>query len=441
MKLTVTPGSPLRGTCRLPGDKSISHRAILFSAMAEGRSVIDHVLISGVTKPLLAAVRECGVSWTLEGDRLTLDSPGWRRWQPPEKTLHCHNSATTIRLLAGALAAAGIPAVLDGSAGLRKRPMGRLLEPLRLMGVTIRGSGDDHAPLTLTGRPTEVPLLNPVLTLAVASAQVKTALLLAGLAAEGPLELREPTLSRDHTERMFRGLGVKMETTVKPGGQAIHRLTPPKGPLPPLRLTVPGDLSSAAFLIVGALITPGSEITLMGVGLNPGRVGLLEALLEMGASIRTDGVTEIGGEPVGNLTIRHSPLKGIRVSGDQVVRMIDEFPVFAVAAAFASGRTEVSDAEELRYKESDRIAVLSTELRGLGATVIESKDGFDVVGGSPLGGHAAGCHGDHRLAMSLAVAGLAATAPLEVRGAEMIDESFPGFQALLQSLGAHVEAS
>ncbi len=441
MKLTVTPGVPLRGTCCLPGDKSISHRAILFSAMAEGRSVIDHVLVSGVTKPLLAAIRECGISWTLEGERLTVQSPGWRRWQPPQKALDCRNSATTIRLLAGALAAAGIPAMLDGSPGLRKRPMNRLLEPLRLMGVTIRGSGDDRAPLTLSGRPSDMPLLNPALTLPVASAQVKTALLLAGLAAEGCLVLSEPTLSRDHTERMLRGLGVKVDTSVKPGGQAVHRLSPPKGALPPLQMTVPGDFSSAAFLMVAALITPGSEVTLTGVGLNPGRVGLLEALLEMGASIRVENRAEMAGEPVGDLTVRHSALKGIAIQGEQVVRMIDEFPVFAVAAAYASGRTDVRDAEELRHKESDRIAALGAELRGLGVSLTESKDGFFVTGGGLIRGHAAGSHGDHRLAMSLAVAGLAASGQMEVGGAEMIDESFPGFRAVLASLGARVEES
>jgi 3-phosphoshikimate 1-carboxyvinyltransferase len=441
MKLIITPGSPLRGSCRLPGDKSISHRAILFSAMAEGRSVIDHLLVSGVTKPLLTAIRACGVSWTLQDDRLTVESRGWRHWDPPLAPLNAGNSATTIRLLAGALAAAGIPAVLDGSPGLRRRPMDRLIEPLTLMGVPIKGAEGNCAPLSLAARAADSFLMNPRIRLKVASAQVKTALLLAGLAAEGPFELSEPALSRDHTERMFRGMGLQLETTLKPGGEAVHRFTPPSKALPPLRLVMPGDMSSAAFLMVAALITPGSEIVLTGVGLNPGRIGLLEALQEMGAGITVKNVIEMGGEPVGDLFVRHSPLKGIRIGGERVVRMIDEFPVFAVAAAFASGRTEVREAAELRHKESDRIQMLKAEMDAIGARMTALEDGFIVEGGTPLRGGNTTSHGDHRLAMSMAVAGLAAQRPVEVNGAEMINESFPGFVSVLTALGARVAHS
>ncbi|MFO7535847.1 MAG: 3-phosphoshikimate 1-carboxyvinyltransferase [Kiritimatiellia bacterium] len=438
MKLIITPGTPLRGSCRLPGDKSISHRAILLSAMAEGRSVIDHLLVSGVTKPLLTAIRACGVSWTLQDDRLTVESRGWRHWDPPLAPLHAGNSATTIRLLAGALAAAGIPAVLDGSPGLRRRPMDRLIEPLTLMGVPIKGAEDNGAPLTLAARPADSFLMNPRIRLKVASAQVKTALLLAGLAAEGPFEVSEPVLSRDHTERMLRGMGLQLETTLKPGGEAVHRFTPPSKALPPLRMVMPGDMSSAAFLMVAALITPGSEIVLTGVGLNPGRIGLLEALQEMGGAIAVQNVEEMGGEPVGDLVVRHSPLKGIRIGGERVVRMIDEFPVFAVAAAFASGRTEVREAAELRHKESDRIQMLKAEMDALGARLTPLEDGFIVEGGTALRGGNTTSHGDHRLAMSMAVAGLAAQRPVEVNGAEMINESFPGFESVLTALGARV---
>lgn len=441
MKLIITPGAPLRGSCRLPGDKSISHRAILFSAMAEGRSVIDHVLVSGVTKPLLTAIRECGASWTLENDHLTVESRGWKHWDPPQAPLNAGNSATTLRLLAGALAAAGVPAELDGSPGLRRRPMDRLIEPLVLMGVPIKGAAGNCAPLTLAARPADTFLMNPRVHLKVASAQVKTALLLAGLAAEGPFELSEPSLSRDHTERMFRGMEIQLETTLKPGGEAVHRLVPPKKPLPPLRLVMPGDMSSAAFLMVAALITPGSEIVLTGVGLNPGRIGLLEALQEMGAAITVENVTQTGGEPVGDLFVRHSPLKGIRIGGERVVRMIDEFPVFAVAAAFASGRTEVRDAVELRHKESDRILALKAEMDAIGARMTALDDGFIVDGGHPVRGGNTTSHGDHRLAMSMAVAGLATQAHVEVNGAEMINESFPGFETVLTSLGARVAHS
>lgn len=438
MKVTVQPSQALRGTLVPPGDKSISHRAILFAAMATGTSVINHPLMSGVTLPLLTAIRECGVPWTFEDDRLTIEGPGLRRWQPPEEPLDCGNSATTIRLLAGALAAAGASAVLDGSAGLRKRPMDRLLEPLRLMGVPIHGSEGDRAPLTLQGHPSEMRLLNPVIRLPVASAQVKTAVLLAGFAAEGVLEVHEPSLSRDHTERMLRGMGVKVETTITPAGEAVHRLTPPAGPLPPLRLTVPGDMSSAAFLIVAALTTPGSDIRIRSVGLNPGRTGLLDALLDMGADITVENRHEICGEPAGDLVVRHSALKGIRISGERVVRMIDEFPVFAVAAARAEGRTEVREARELRHKETDRIAALRLELGALGIAMTEFDDGFAIEGGRPIGGGTVNARGDHRLAMSLAVAGLSASEPVIIDGAEMVAESYPGFFDELARLGARI---
>ena len=441
MKVTVIPGRTLNGTIALPGDKSISHRAILFAAMAEGASVISHALISGVTLPLLNAIRQCGVPWKREADRLTIESPGLRFWQPPEEPVDCGNSATTLRLLAGALSAAGAAAVLDGSEGLRKRPMDRLLEPLRLMGVPIHGSEGNRTPLTLKGHPSEVRLLNPVIRLPVASAQVKTAVLLAGFAAEGPLEVHEPTLSRNHTERMLRGLGIELTTVVHANGEAVHRLTPPKGPLPPLRLTVPGDMSSAAFLIVAALVTPGSALSLPGVGLNPGRIGLLEALQEMGGAIRVENEREVCGEPVGDLGVRYSALKGIRVSGERVMRMIDEFPVFAVAAAYASGRTEVREAKELRHKESDRIAVLGGELRQLGVAMTDLEDGFAIEGGRSIRGGSVNARGDHRLAMSLAVAGLASAGPVEIEGAEMVDESFPGFFEVLAQLGARVVAT
>ncbi len=438
MNLTVKPNGVLRGRCRVPGDKSISHRAILFAALAEGTSTVENLLVSGVTHPLLAAIRACKIAWVLDGCRLTVESPGRLGWEPAAHEFHCRNSATTLRLLTGALAAAGAPALLDGSAGLRKRPMDRLMEPLRLMGVVIHGTDGDRAPLTLRGRPPDEPLLHPTITLPVASAQVKSAVLLAALAAEGVLELREPTLSRDHTERMFRWLGVKVETEVGADGQAIHRFTPPQGPLPPFHLTVPGDFSSAAFLIVAALITPDSEITLQGVGLNPGRVGLLESLREMGADIRVENRAETGGEPMGDLVVRHSALKGIRISGSRVVRMIDEFPVFAVAAAYAAGRTEVADARELRHKESDRITALAAEMSRIGVVIHARPDGFAVEGGRPISGGTASAQGDHRLAMSLAVAGCGAAGPVMVEGAEMVDESFPGFGATLAALGARV---
>jgi 3-phosphoshikimate 1-carboxyvinyltransferase len=441
MMLTTAPGNPLRGRARLPGDKSISHRAILFSALADGESRITNLLVAGVTRVMLAALRDLGVSWRLEGTDLIVQGGGLGGLQAPDKPVDCGNSATTMRLLVGALAAAGIPAVVDGSPGLRKRPMGRIVSPLQQMGVPIEAT-EGHSPLILQSASTRPRPLDYAMP--VASAQLKTCLLLAALAAEGTTTLREPGPSRDHTERMLRGMGVEVvsERGAVYADQEWYntvRLVPPESrSLAPLSLEVPGDVSAAAFLIVAALVTPGSKITIPGVGLNPTRTGLLDALRAMGGRIEVQNQTECCGEPVGDLVVRHSHLRGTEIAGPLVVRMIDEFPVFAVAAAFASTPTVVREATELRYKESDRITVLCQELRALGVSVIEHPDGFALPGGSPPLGGEVNPHGDHRLAMSLVVAGLASARTVQVNGAEIIDESFPDFVATLRGLGAEV---
>lgn len=446
--LTVSPGRPLRGemgphgAARLPGDKSLSHRAALLAALAEGESRIENFLTAGVTRAMLDGLTALGVPWELHERTLRVTGRGlhWESGAPAQ--IHCGNSATTLRLFAGALAALGIPAVLDGSAGLRRRPMRRIVEPLRQMDVAVEAV-DGCAPLVLSGPlissgPHSLRAIDH--TLAVASAQVKSCLLLAALAAQGETVLREPGPSRDHTERMLRALGVPLDSRQE-AGQYVTRIAPCQPVrLPPLRLALPGDMSAAAFLIVAALITPGSEIVLRSVGLNPTRTGLLEALQDMGADIQvTLHPTLAGGEPLGDLHVRHSRLHGVQVSGDRVVRMIDEFPAFAVAAAFARGETLVRQAEELRHKESDRISDLSQELRKLGASVQETPDGFCIQGGSRLNtpphGEPVLPHDDHRLAMALALVGLAAEAPVSVQGAEIISESFPDFVQVLQTLG------
>ncbi|HEX7596642.1 MAG TPA: 3-phosphoshikimate 1-carboxyvinyltransferase, partial [Polyangia bacterium] len=359
MNLTVTAAGPLQGSIRLPGDKSLSHRAALFAALARGESRIENFLVSGVTRAMLDALTALGVPYALQGTTLSVQGRGPDGLNPPAAPLNCGNSATTLRLLAGALAMAGVPAVLDGSVGRRKRPMERIVDPLRQMGVDIITSSG-CAPLTL-GRST-FPLRPLDYRLPVASAQVKTCLLLAALAAGGPSTLREPGPSRDHTERLLRSLGVSLtaEKGLENGAPVyITRLVPPYSlQLPPLRFVLPGDFSAAAFLIVAGLIVPGSRLTLHDVGLNPGRTGLLDALLSMGADICIDRPSTRGGEPVGDLIVTHSRLHGTDISGEQVVRMIDEFPIFAVAAACAEGVSRVSDAAELRLKESDRISGL-----------------------------------------------------------------------------------
>ncbi len=442
--LTITPGYALQGEAGsfgaavLPGDKSLSHRAALFAAMAEGESRVKNFLVSGVTRAMLDALTALGVGWSLQGTTLTVQGIGLRL-QPglPTVTLDCGNSATTLRLLAGALAAWGRAAVLDGSPGLRRRPMGRIIEPLQQMGVGIRAE-QGCAPLTLST--SSRPLHGIHYRLPVASAQLKSCLLLAALAADGNTILAEPGPSRDHTERMLRAMGVQVTSAAaEQAGWLLTKLEPPHPlALGPLEMQLPGDMSAAAFLMVAGLITPGSELMISGVGLNPTRTGLLDTLLEMGAEIEVLNQHEQAGEPVGDLSIRHSQLTGVRISGERVVRMIDEFPVLAVAAACARGTTIVADAQELRHKESDRITALGGELRQLGVEFHETEDGFVVDGGKALKGGRVNPHGDHRLAMSLAVAGLVAQAPVEIQEAEIINESFPGFESVLSALGASV---
>jgi 3-phosphoshikimate 1-carboxyvinyltransferase len=304
------------------------------------------------------------------------------------------------------------------------------------MGVDIQADGG-CAPLSL--RPSPFPLRPLNYTLPVASAQIKTCLLLAALSAGGPTILVEPGPSRDHSERMLRSMGVTITAEKSyQDGKPLYKtsLTPPKGRvLAPLAMALPGDFSSAAFLIVAALITPGSNVTIQGVGLNSARTGLLDALLGMGADICITAQASRSDEPVGDLIVKYSRLHGTNICGEQVVRMIDEFPIFAIAAAYASGATTVSEAAELRLKESDRIAVLCEELRKLGVQAIEHPDGFTIKGGAPVQGGVIEPHGDHRLAMSLVVAGLASQAPVAIQDAQIIKESYPEFTQTLQALG------
>jgi 3-phosphoshikimate 1-carboxyvinyltransferase len=437
VNLIVHPGAALTGETSLPGDKSISHRAALLAGMAEGASRIDHFLVSGVTRAMLDGLADLGVLWELEGETLYVVGGG-AGLSPPSSPINCGNSATTLRLLAGAVTAAGIPAVLDGSAGLRRRPMGRIVEPLVSMGAAVTADASGGAPLTIHGRNPGQRLRAVDHHLKVASAQVKSCLLLASLAADGPVTISEPARSRDHSERMLQSLGIAVESIALPDRPAV-RLTPPESiAFPPLELTIPGDFSAAAFLLVAGLIKSGSQITLRGVNLNPTRTGLLETLQEMGAGIEISKLGEQSGEPIGDLTVASTELHGVSVAGERVVQMIDEFPIFGVAAAFAVGQTVVSQAEELRYKESDRITALCDRLRILGVQVTETPDGFIIDGKGPgsVQGGQVDSQGDHRLAMAMAVAGLAANRFIEVEQAEILAESFPQFPSILRRLGA-----
>ncbi|MEA3377986.1 MAG: 3-phosphoshikimate 1-carboxyvinyltransferase [Chloroflexota bacterium] len=424
--ITVRSTGSLCGSIRVPGDKSISHRTLLLACLAEGDSEIRGFLPSADCLATLRCIRALGIAVDVH-DRTTLivhgrGLYGLRRADGP---LNCARSGTTMRLLAGILAGQPFAAVLTGDPQLLRRPMERIALPLRQMGADI-ATTHGHAPLTirrsrLRGREHILP---------VASAQVKSAIMLAGLYADGPTIVHQPGPARDHTELMLAAMGANVEVS-----DLIVTLTPGPPPLSPLDLTVPGDISSACFPLVAALLLPGSEITVEGVGVNPTRTGLLDVLDEMGARIEVNARRQQGGEPVALVTARASDLHGVQVSGETVVRMIDEFPLLAVAATQAQGSTVVRDAAELRVKETDRIATIASELRKMGADIDPRPDGF-VVRPTPLQGAVVDSHGDHRIAMALAVAGLVADGETTVKHASCIDDSFPRFVDTMQRLGA-----
>ncbi len=417
---------------RLPGDKSLSHRASLFAALAEGESVIERFLVSGVTRMMLNALTSLQIPWRLEGDTLVVAGRGLQGFREPASPINCGNSATTIRLLAGALAASGTPCVLDGSAGLRKRPMDRITEPLLRMNVPITATLG-CAPLHLARRDEGHPLRAVDYMLPVASAQVKSCVILAALAADACSVIREPGPSRDHTERMLSAMGANIRWT-----SGVVEICPLARPLDPLHISLAGDISSAAFLLVAAAIVPGSSICIREVGLNPTRTGILDALQAMGAKITLENERIVAGEPVGDIHLVSDALKATTISGDLVVRMIDEFPAFAIAACYAEGITVVRDARELRFKETDRIAVLCGELRKLGVQLEMYEDGFAIQGKTLTGGVGDGA-GDHRIAMALAIAGLASPNPVTVQHAEILNESFPDFVKHIHALGGRQE--
>lgn len=431
-RLIVHPSQPLCGQVRVPGDKSISHRALLFNALADGPSLISGFLPAGDCLATISCLHALGVEVEIDGPTsLTVHGRGLHRLCAPSGPLDCVRSGTTMRLLTGILAGQRFESTLTGDEQLLCRPMRRVVEPLRQMNAKIE-TIDGHAPITIQGR----QLHGYDQALSVASAQVKGALLLAGLYADGPTTVRQSGPSRDHTERMLAAMGAEIETTGS--SVTVH----PIAGLRPCSVDVPGDISAAAFLLVAATLVPGSEVTITRVGINPTRTGLLEVLQEMGVQIAIEERAEAGehvgkdGEPMADVTVHSSELHGVEVSGDRVVRMIDEFPVFAVVATQAHGTTIVRDAAELRVKESDRIAAVVTQLRALGARIEERSDGFVVEGPTRLRGGTVDSHGDHRLAMALAVAGLIAHGEVVIERAECISDSFPGFVELMRKIGA-----
>lgn len=439
--LHIRSTDSLNGTVLLPGDKSLSHRALIFASLANGVSRIGNCLMANVTQAMIDCLRDLDVSIDISkngsvtgaGD-VVVKGKNLGSFTPPTAALSCRGSATTMRLLAGVLAGQPFESTLDGNERLRMRPMDRLVEPLRIKGARIH-TCNGNAPLTFYPS----LLKSSETVLAVASAQVKTALLLAGLFSNGPTAVTEPHTSRDHTERMLRSLGVQVEEHVFEDGRHEVRIPGWVDSLPPLDMTLASDPSSAAFLVIAGLIVPHSVIRIPRLCLNPGRTGLLEVLSLMGAELRIEDGSEQHGEPTGTVCVQSCELQGITVKGPMVTRMIDEFPIFAVAATQACGVTTVQDAGELRLKESDRIDALAEELNKMGAGIETTADGFVVRGPVRLKGAKVNGRGDHRLAMSLAVAGLVAQDETEIRGWEAMRDSFPDFPQVLKQLGAHVE--
>lgn len=425
LPLTTRPAGPLRGTLTVPGDKSITHRAIILSTLAEGDSTISNYCPGEDCLHTAHAMQALGVSIGISEDCFAISGKGLWGLQEPQEILDCGNSGTGIRLLAGVLAGQDFFSVLTGDASIRTRPMGRVVGPLREMGAVIAGRrGGELAPLAITGaRLRGLAYRSPI-----ASAQVKSSVLLAGLFAEGTTSVTEPSLSRDHTERMFKFLGIPITRnglTVSLAGRPSFAARD---------ITVAGDLSAAAFFLVAASLVPDSDLTITGVGVNPTRTGVLDVLRDMGAQIETLNLREAAGEPVADLRVRAATLHGITIGADRILQAIDELPILCVAAAGAQGETVISGAGELRVKESDRIATMATELRRLGVEVEERPDGLRILGGRPMMGAVCRSHGDHRVAMSMAVAGLVARGETRVEDTACVATSFPGFDNKLRGL-------
>lgn len=423
MSLTLSPVPALRGTVTVPGDKSISHRAVMLGALAEGTTHITGFLMGEDCLSTISCFRKMGIDIEVSDEEVVVHGAGLHGLKAPTELLYTGNSGTTTRLLCGILAGQPFSSVLNGDASIQKRPMGRIIKPLRLMGADIDGKDGNLCPLTIH----PAPLSGIRYELPVASAQLKSAVLLAGLFADGQTTVVEPAASRDHTERMLRGLGAKVETV----GNVITLTSPDT--LRAVDVEVPGDISSAAYFLVAGLILPDSEIIIRNVGVNPTRTGILDALDAMGADI--ERLNERGDvEPVCDLRVRSSRLHGTVIGGDIIPRLIDELPVLAVAAAFAEGETVIRDAQELKVKESNRIAAMTTELSRTGADVRETEDGMVICGGKPLHGADFLSYADHRVAMSMAVCALACEGSSSIDDPACVAISYPTFFDTLDSL-------
>jgi len=430
------PSGPLAGTIRVPGDKSISHRSLMLGALAVGETRVTGLLEGEDVLCTAQAMRQMGATIRrLENGEWVINGVGVGGLLHPDEPLDMGNSGTSTRLLMGLIASHPITATFVGDASLSKRPMGRVIDPLSQVGAEFEASEGGTLPLTLRGISPAVPISY---RLPVASAQVKSAVLLAGLNTAGTTTVIEPVPTRDHSERMLRGFGADLSVEEKDGERIITLQG--EAELKAQTIVVPGDPSSAAFFVVAALVVPGSDVLIENVGLNPTRAGLFDVLRQMGGQIEEVNPREVGGEPVADLRVRHSALQGIAVDPEVAPSMIDEFPVLFVAASLAEGTTTTTGLEELRVKESDRLTVMAEALELAGTKVEEREDGLVITGtgGAPLPGTPEGAavftHLDHRIAMSMAVAGLASQSGVEIDDTAPIGTSFPNFIALLESL-------
>ena len=423
---TVSPAKRLRGEFIVPGDKSISHRAIMFASLAQGESRIRGLLRGEDCLSTLQAFQCLGIEVIEKADdELIIQGRGLSGLREPADVIDCGNSGTTMRLMSGILAAQPFFSILTGDQYLRKRPMGRVIRPLASMGAKILGrDGNTKAPLAIDGGGLSATEYHSP----IASAQVKSAVLLAGMQIDGVTTVYEPHLSRDHSERMLCYFGAELESFS--GGAKVYGRVQLSGK----EVEVPGDISSAAFFLVAGLVVPGSELLLKNVGVNPTRSGVIDILQQMGGSIELTNQREISGEPVADLLVKSSDLQGIEIGGDLIPRAIDEFPVVSVAAAFAQGTTTIRDAKELRVKETDRIAAMCDCLGQLGAVIEPLDDGMQITGGQTLRGGEVNSFGDHRIAMSMAIAALNSAAEITISDTACTETSFPGFWELVTKI-------
>lgn len=425
VKKLVTNSDALKGEIKVPGDKSISHRAVMFGSISSGITRVDNFLPGEDCLSTISCFRRLGVEISQDGRQVTIMGKGVDGLKEPEETLYVGNSGTTIRLMMGILSGLPLQAELEGDESIAKRPMTRVTRPLSMMGASIAGrENGEFTPLTVTGQ----KLKGITYELPVASAQVKSAILLAGLQAEGETTVIEPVKTRDHTERMIRHFGGSVDRdgnaiTVR-GGQKLRGTD----------IEVPGDISSAAFFLAAGAIVPGSDIVLKNVGLNPTRTGIIDVLLSMGANITIEERGAKRSEPAGDIRIKYSRLKGTTVEGELIPRLIDEIPAIALLATQAEGRTVIRDASELKVKETNRIDTVVNELKKLGAIIRATEDGMVIEGKSPVKGGTVSAHGDHRIGMMLSIAALAASEDVLLEESESIAVSYPDFFRDLQSL-------